>query len=178
MGKAKCIRGKQKKCEEYVKKSSNYLILRSTAIYGKGSNVILGKVLNYVKNSRFIFIPGNGKSLMQPIYVGDVSKYIYNGIKYDVKGTYIIAGKSKVSFNKFIDTSAKILKVKRTKIHVPLWILYPAVFILELIFKNPPIKHSQMKNLNTDRVYTLDDTINSLKYSPIDVLDGLKKTLI
>ena len=170
--------GKSKKaCEEIVKQLPNFLILQSTAVYGKEGKAVLGNVINYVKCHRVILVPGNGRSLMQPIYVEDVSRYIINGIANNVRGTYIIAGKSKISFNDFVDAVARKLCVKRIKIHIPLWILNPVVFILQRIFINPPIKMSQLKNLNTDRIYKLDKTIKALKHSPIDIEQGVRKTL-
>ena len=168
----------KKKCEDIVKRFNNHLILRSTAIYGKGSSIILGKVIEQVKNNKLILIPGNGKDLMQPIYVEDVADYIINGIKYDVKGDYTIAGSSKVTFNGFIDTAAGILKVKRIKIHMPLWIILPMISIMGKIFKNPPIKQSQIRNLNTSRIYGISKAIKELKHTPVNIENGLKKTLV
>ena len=167
----------KKKCEEIVKSFNNHLILRSSAIYGKGSNVILGKVINCVKKSKVIFMPGNGKSLMQPIYVEDAANYIINGIKYGAKGTYVIAGSSKITFNDFINTASKILKVKRIIVHIPLWVISPILSITGKIFKNPPIKLSQIKNLNTSRTYDISKAIKELKYTPVGIEEGLKKTL-
>jgi len=167
----------KKKCEEIIKSFNNHLILRSTAIYGKGSNIILGKILNYVRKSRIILIPGNGKNLIHPIFVDDVAHYIINGIKHDIKGTYIIAGSSKITFDEFIDAASGILKVKRIKIHTPLWIVLPIVAIIGKIFKNPPIKLSQIKNLNTSRIYDISKTIRGLKHIPVGIGEGLKKTL-
>ena len=167
----------KKMCEEIVRRFNNHLILRSSAIYGKGSDVILGKVLNQVKKNKFILIPGNGKSLMQPIYVEDVAEYIVNGINYDAKGVYTIAGSSKIAFDSFIDTAAGILKVKRIKIHLPLWIILPVVSIMGKIFKNPAIKPSQIRNLNTSRAYDISKAIKDLKHTPFSIEKGLKRTL-
>jgi len=168
----------KKKCEDIVKRFSNTLILRSTAIYGKGSDIILGKVINKVKKNKVILMPGSGKSLMQPIYVKDVADYIINGIRYDVKGTYTIAGSSKITFDKFIDTASGILKVKRIKLHLPLWIILPISTLMGKIFKNPAIKPSQIRNLNTSRVYDISKTIKKLKHTPVGIEEGLKKTLM
>ena len=168
----------KKRCEEIVKKLNGCLILRSSAIYGKGSSIILGKAIDYVKKSKIIAIPGNGKSLMQPIYIEDVADYIINGVKYNAKGTYTIAGSSKISFNEFVDTAAGILKVKRIKIHIPLWIIFPIMPVIKAIFKNPPIKPSQIKNLNTTRTYDIGKAVKGLKHIPLKIKEGLKKTLI
>ncbi len=167
----------KKKCEQLVSRFKNHVILRSSVIYGKGSSVILGKVLNYVRNQKIIIIPGSGKSLMQPIYVEDVSRYIVNSLRYNAKGTYIIAGKSKITFNKFIDIASKILHVEHTKIRIPFWLLYPFVALATAIFKNPPINLSQLINLNTNRVYDISKTIKELRHSPVSIEQGLAKTL-
>ena len=168
----------KKKCEDMVKGFSNTLILRSTAIYGKGSDIILGKVINKVKKNKVILMPGSGKSLMQPIYVEDVADYIINGIKYDIKGTYTIAGSSKITFDDFIDTASGILKVKRIKIHIPQWIIFPIAAIIGKMFKNPAIKPSQIKNLNTSRTYNINKAVKDIKHVPLSLEEGLKKTLM
>ena len=115
---------------------------------------------------------------MQPIFVGDVAEYIANGIKYDAKGTYVIAGYSKISFDEFIGTAVAILKIKRIKIHVPLWIIFPIVSIIGVIFKNPPIKPSQIKNLNVSRTYDIRKAVKELNHTPLSIGEGLKRTLV
>lgn len=167
----------KKECEKLVGKIQDSAILRCAVVYGKENKISLGKVMDIVKKWPIIFVPGNGKSLMQPIFVEDVAKYIENALKYDVTGVYVIAGASRISMNHFIDAIAKLLGVRIIKIHLPLWVLHPLIAGLEIIMKHPPIKWSQLKNLNTDRVYDITNTIKIFGHKPAELKEGLKKTL-
>lgn len=167
----------KKKCEEIVRRFGNHLILRSAVVYGKESSVILGKVINIVKNNKFVLIPGDGESLMQPIFVGDVSNYLLKGLASDISGTYLIAGE-KTSLNNFINVICRLLGVKRIKIHVPLFFMKLCVKASERIMKNPPLKYSQLTNLNTDRVYDISRTCTAFRHSPLKLEEGLEKAIL
>lgn len=170
--------GESKKvCEKLVQKVKDSLILRISAVYGKYEKKNLGKIINWCKKFPFIFIPGNGKSLMQPIFVNDVAMFITNAIKKNKKGIFIIAGPSKISLNEFIDLIAKILNKKIVKIHLSLALIYPFIKINEILLRKPLIKWSQVINLNTNRIYNMSKTIQKLGHSPVSVEEGLSKIL-
>lgn len=164
-------------CEKLVRKVKNHLILRVALAYGKKDKNRLGKIIEICKNNSFIILPGNGKSLMQPIYTEDIAQYIFNGIKKNSKGTYILAGKSKISMNNFIDILGNILDKKIIKIHIPLFLVYPFVKLNEILLRNPLIRWSQIKNLNTNRTYDIEDIIKELKHTPLDIEKGLIKII-
>ena len=160
--------------EKIVQTFENNLILRCSVVYGKGNEINLGRILSMVKNKRFVVIPGNGKSKMQPIFAPDIGIFIVNGINQGLKGEYIIAGPLGVSMNDFVKTAAKALNKKVTVIHVPKWFLFLPLKIMESVIKNPPIKWSQVKNLNTERVYNISKTIEDFKHTPSGIEEGLK----
>ena len=166
----------KKKCEELVRNVDNHLILRSSVVYGKQNSVVLGKVINIAKNKKIMLIPGNGESLMQPIFVADVSNYLLKGLELDIKGTHLIAGE-KTSLNNFINLVCKLLQVKRIKIRIPLLFMKMAVKIFEIFMDNPPLKYSQLINLNTDRVYDTFGSCDVFKHRPLNLEEGLRKTL-
>lgn len=170
--------GKSKKiCETLVRNINDHLILRVTVAYGKHDNARLGRVINWCKNRSVIFIPGNGKSLMQPIFVNDVARFILNAVEKDKKGTFLLAGSSRVSLNEFINHVGLILNKKIIKIHVPLFLLFPLVKINETLLENPFVRWSQLRNLNTDRAYNINKTIEEFGYTPLTTQEGLLRTL-
>ena len=164
-------------CEELVKKSNNHLILRVTVAYGKHDNSRLGRIIGLCKRYPLVIIPGNGKNLMQPIYIEDVATFILSAIKKDKNGIFILAGKSEISMNEFVEHVGDILDKKIIKIHIPLFLVYPLVKINEIFLTNPVVRWSQIRNLNTNRVYNIEDTIKELNHSPLTVHEGLLKTL-
>ena len=163
--------------EQIVNRLQHHLILRCSVVYGRGNNINLGKVMNYVKRRGFIMIPGSGKSLMQPIYVEDVARFIKSGIDKKIEGTYLIAGTSRISLNEFIDMVACLLGKRIIKLHIPLWLIYLCVKAREL-FPNAPVKWSQIRNLSTKRVYDIDAAVQDFGYAPKSIEDGLAKIFL
>ncbi len=165
--------GQSKKIgEQIVSRLRHHLILRCSVAYGRGNKINLGKVINLVKESRFVIIPGSGRHLMQPIYVKDVAHFVKNGIDKKIEGTYVIAGASRISLNEFIDTAARFIGKEVIKFHIPLWLVYPCVKLREL-FPNAPIKWSQIRNLNTTRVYNIKTAVHDFGHTPTSIENGL-----
>ncbi len=163
----------KKKSEDIVKTFDNYIILRATTVYGKGDKKSLGKIIDFIKKSPIFPLFGDGK--MQPIYVKDVVQYIINSLKYDVKGTYLIAGNSKISFRDFVKLVAKNLKKKIIILHIPFCIYLAKIY--EKLAKKPVITSSQIHHMNMNRTYNIDKSIKDLKHNPLDVDVGLDKTI-
>jgi len=167
----------KKECEKIVKNINNYVILRLTSVYGKGNKIDWGKIIKRVKNSNIIFIPGNGKALLQPIYALDVAQYVNNSILYDAGGTFNLAGSSKATLNALIDTICKACGKKVIKLRIPLFMIYFVVRILETFFSKPFLRVSQIKNINRNRVYNISNTIRMLKHRPLTFSEGIKLTV-
>ena len=164
----------KKQAELIISQLKNHLILRPSAVFGKGEIKNLGKIVDICKNKSYIFIPGSGKNIFQPIYVEDLAQFIFNSI--EKTGSYTLAGNDQLTLNHFINLSAKILNKKIKKIHIPLFIIRPIVFLLQLL-PNPVIRLSQINNLNTNRVYNIEKTIKELKHQPLPIQKALELTL-
>ena len=160
------------KGEQIVNELRQHLILRCSVVYGPGNKINLGRIIIFVKKMKFILIPGTGKHLMQPIHVKDVAHFIKNGIDKRIEGNYVIAGASRISLNEFVDLVARFLGKKIIKFHIPLWLIYPYVKVREL-FPHASIKWSQIRNLNTTRVYNIKEAVRDFGYAPRSIKDGL-----
>lgn len=173
------IYGESKKiCENLVKNIKDHLILRITVAYGKHDKARLGRIINWCRDWPVIFIPGNGKSLMQPIFVNDVAGFILNAIEKDKKGTFLLAGNSMISLNEFINQVGLILNKKIIMVHIPLFLLFPLVKINEILLKNPFVRWSQLRNLNTKRVYNIIKTIEEFDYTPHTIKESFQRILL
>jgi len=164
--------------EERVRQFQPHLILRCSVVYGQGTQKNIGLLINRIKQHRVIFIPGDGKKYLQPIFVDDVAQYIAQGIEFSITGTYTIAGRDAVTLDEFIGVASRVLSVKRTLIHVPLWLVHIVIFCLEQVMSYPYIKWSQIQNLNTNRTYDIKKTCSALRHVPVSLQEGLKKTFL
>ena len=131
--------------------------------------------MEIAKRYKVLPIPGDGKRLFQPVYVDDIIKCIENGLKYDVKGEYVVAGPSKISYNDFTHMLLEQLGIKVKILYIPLRMLKIAKLMSKVV-KNRMDKF-QIKSLETDKVYDIKTSIRALKYKPTSLKTGLRKTL-
>ena len=143
----------KKEAEKVVKTLNNYVILRPTIIYGKNENRYVGRLIGIIKNSYFVPIIGDGEHKLQPIYIDDLIKIIKNCINKNIKGIFLIPGRSIISYNELIDLIAKKLNLKRIKIHFPIWFIRPFAYLFQIFLKNPPVTSVQLNNIKMDQAY-------------------------
>jgi len=162
--------------EKIVKESfKNYLILRPTVVYGRYEKRYVKKLVDISKKYKVLPVPGDGKKLFQPVYVDDVVKCIENGIKYDIRGEYIVAGPSKISYDYFTKMVLKLAGIKCVVFHIPTLMLKVANYWNTKVFKIG-IPGFQVKSLEIDKVYDISKSTKVLKYNPTPLNVGMKKT--
>ncbi len=106
---------KYKAEQEIITSGLDYTILRASYIIGK--NDPLTKNLRSQIKSGKIIIPGSGKYHLQPIFVNDVAKVIYNSIILKTFSNKIIelVGPETVTFKEFINIFKGKTKLKIEK---------------------------------------------------------------
>ena len=109
---------KYKAEQEIINSGLDYTIFRASYIIGK--NDPLTKNLNHQIKKRLIKIPGSGKYHLQPIYVKDVAKVIFNSIISKKFSNKIIdlVGPETVSFTEFVKIFKNKNKVKIQNINL------------------------------------------------------------
>jgi len=162
--------------EKIVKTFKNYLILRPTLVYGRYDKRYVKKIVDIAKKYRIVPVPGEGKTLLQPVYVEDVIKCIENGLRYNVKGEYIVAGPSKITYDDFVGMILETLNIKKRIVHIPLS-LFKLFDCLNRKVLKTQIMPIQVKSLETDKVYDIKKTIRALRYKPTSFKAGIKKTI-
>ena len=103
---------KYKAEQEIINSGLDYTILRASYIIGY--NDPLTKNLNNQIKKKQIQIPGSGKYHIQPIFVNDVAKVIYNSViskKFSNKIIELV-GPETVTFNDFVKLFTKKSKIK------------------------------------------------------------------
>jgi len=143
----------KRRAEKLVKTLKNYVILRPTIIYGKNENKYIGKLINLIKKSFFVPIIGDGNYKLQPIYVLDLVKIIEHCINKNIKGIYLIAGDSIITYNELVDLIIKKLNLSRLKFYIPIFMLKPFAFLFETFSDKPLITNVQLNNIKINQDY-------------------------
>lgn len=140
----------KKMAEDYLQISGlNYTILRPSLIYGPNDTKNIGQLIKIAKKLPIVPIIGSGKNKIQPVYVNDIVNVVIIILKNPEKfynKTYNLAGPDVLEFNELIDLILKTLSLKKKRVHVPLSLLRPFVFLYEKLSPNPKITFRQLKN--------------------------------
>lgn len=139
------------KCEqEEVVVSSGIpcVILRPTLMFGWFDRKHLGWLSRLMKKIPIFPIPGNGRYMRQPLYVGDFCQIIISCIDKKIIGqTYNITGLEKIDYIDMIREIKNSLLLKTAIIKIPYSLFYCLLWIWSLFDKKPPFTTQQLEAL-------------------------------
>lgn len=144
--------------EDSIRKSSlDYTILRSAVVYGQNDHFTTGlaKLLQLIPF--FFFLPGEGDTLLQPLWIEDLATALVWALDDDHtrKGLYKIGGPEQMTFREIVETLLQTLEIKRllVPIHTP-YLRYLTIFA-EYLFPSPPTNVFWLDYLGTNRTCSL-----------------------
>ena len=162
----------KRKAEIIVRTLEDFVILRPTIIYGKSDRYI-GRLIKIIKTYPIVPILGNGKNKLQPIYLEDLIKIIEVCINSDIKGIFLVAGNSIITYDELTDLIIKKLGLIRRKIYIPVWLIKPFAYLSQNLSKNPRITTVQLDNLKIDQVYDIEYMKKIFNIKLKDIEEGL-----
>ncbi len=123
-------------------------VLRPTLMFGWFDRKHLGWLSRFMQKVPVFPVPGNGRFMRQPLYVGDFCNIIISCIEQRVPdGIFNISGHEKVDYIDIIreikratDAKALILKIPYSLFHALLW-------VWGLFDRNPPFTTQQLEAL-------------------------------
>lgn len=156
----------------------DYSIFRPSVIFGPGDafTTVFAKIM---KVSPVVFIPGDGKSMMQPVFVKDVARAFAAALKGPVAGgrVYELAGPDTYTFDSIIDRIAFVLGKKRYKVHIPMRVMRLNAAVAEKIFTKPPVSRDALIMLEEDNVTKKRDLEEAFGIKPTLFIDGMRTYL-
>lgn len=152
-----------------------YTILRPTMIYGSPRDRNMWRLIRFIRYSPIIPVFGDGKSLQQPIYVGDVAQAILGCLKSDVAigKSYNIAGKHPLTYNEVIGAIAKAMSKRVWKLHIPSKPVVAVLSLFERVRIPFPIKAEQVLRLNENKDFSYANAQNDFGFSPLAFEEGI-----
>ena len=147
-------------------------VLRPTLMFGWFDRKHLGWLSRFMKKAPLFPIPGNGRFMRQPLYVGDFANIIISCIEDKVlTGIYNISGHEKLDY---IDIIRKIKNVTHTKtpiIKIPYSLFYSLLWVWGIFDQNPPFTTQQLQALIAKDEFEVIDwpQIFDIPYTPFDI---------
>ena len=166
---------------QYYKDGLPLSIVRPTGIYGPGDLRFL-KLFKLINNGKFRMI-GSGNVYYHLTYVEDLAEGIaLAGEKDEAIGeTFTIAGEEYLTLNELVKKIAGILNKSVSKIRIPVFPVWFAGLLCEIICKpfkiKPPIFRRRVDFFVKDRAFDISKAKRVLGYQPkYSLEEGLKKT--
>ena len=139
----------KKEQEQLVLKSGiNCPILRPTLMFGWFDRKHLGWLARFMKKVPIFPIPGNGRYMRQPLYVGDFCDIIISCIENnDRAGIFNISGREKIDYIDIIKEIKRATRSRTPILKIPYRLFYYLLSLWALFDRNPPFTTQQLEAL-------------------------------
>lgn len=123
-------------------------ILRPTLMFGWFDRKHLGWLSRFMQKMPIFPIPGNGRYMRQPLYVGDFCQIIISCIENRIgAGIYNISGHENIDYIDIIREIKSAIKSKTPIVRIPYSLFFMLIWTWSLFDKNPPFTTQQLSAL-------------------------------
>jgi NADH dehydrogenase len=161
--------------EECVRASGvPYVILQSSLMFGAGDRLI-GGIIRLLCRTGLLVIPGTGKTMLQPIWVGDVVSCLMRALRDDAiwDRTIPIGGPQHLSYEEIADQIGTMFNIPRTKVHLSQRVISVVGRILEGVGRNPFLGYRHLELLEVGTITALDAVKRSFGFQPMPLVEGV-----
>jgi len=133
-------------------------ILRPTLMFGWFDRKHLGWLSRFMQKVPVFPIPGNGRYMRQPLYVGDFCNVIISCIERQVAaGIFNISGHEQVDYIDIIREIKKATRASTLIACIPYHLFYALLWCWSLFDKNPPFTTQQLAALQAKDEFEVID---------------------
>ena len=151
-------------------------IFRPSVMFGEGG-AFLPMIRGLVTGPPVIPIIGNGMSLVQPIWVGDVVTCFVRALRRDDTAgrTYELGGPETYGFEQLVDLVAEAEGIEKPKVHLPVWLMRPVSAVLSRLSSRFPLTPDQLTMLLEDNCCDISEMRETFGVEPVSVLGHLQE---
>ena len=146
------------------------IVLRPTLMFGWFDRKHLGWLARFMQRAPVFPVPGTGRYLRQPLYVGDFCDIVAACIEKRPTGEFNISGQERIDYLDLIRTVRSASGAKAPIVKVPysaFWLMLKAYSLFD---SNPPFTTQQLKALVTPDVFEVIDwpAIFGVRSTPLE----------
>lgn len=146
-------------------------ILRPTLMFGWFDRKHLGWLSRLMQKIPVFPVPGDGRFMRQPLYVGDFCEVIISCIENRIPGgIFNISGHEKIDYIDMIRIIKKAVNARALIVKIPYSLFYALLWIWGLFDRNPPFTTQQLQALVAKDEFEVIDwpTIFGVPYTPFN----------
>lgn len=123
-------------------------VLRPTLMYGWFDRKHLGWLSRFMKRVPVFPVPGSGRYMRQPLYVGDFCNIILSCIDRRVPtGTFDISGHERIDYVDLIRHVRRVTRARTFILHIPYGLFHALLWLWSRFDSNPPFTTQQLAAL-------------------------------
>lgn len=145
--------------EEIVRASAvPHIVLRPTLMFGWFDRKHLGWLSRFMKKVPVFPIPGHGRYMRQPLYVGDFCQVIISALQgRRTGGPYSISGHERIDYIDIIREIAHATGSRTPIVKLPYSVFHALLWLWSLFDRNPPFTTQQLAALVAKDEFALID---------------------
>ncbi|WP_247538683.1 NAD-dependent epimerase/dehydratase family protein [Ralstonia pseudosolanacearum] len=134
------------------------VVLRPTLMFGWFDRKHLGWLSRFMQRVPVFPIPGSGRYMRQPLYVGDFCNVIISCIDSRLQGqTFDITGLERIDYIDIIRQIKRVTRARCAIVRIPYGLFYVLLKVYALFSKNPPFTADQLKALTAGDEFDVID---------------------
>jgi NADH dehydrogenase len=140
-----------------IKSGMEYVIFRPSIMIGEGGEFIT-MLSGIIQQAPVIPVLG-AKSKLQPIYVQNTADCVLRSLAQPKIANRIfeIGGPDKMTYVELYLRLAEVLEIKKPVVEIPVWLVWPAVYILERVMEKPTLTTQQLMMLQEDNICDINE---------------------
>ncbi len=167
-----------KKGQEKVVRESGIkqIVLRPALMFGLFDRKHVGWLARFMQRSPIFPVPGSGRYVRQPLYVGDFCNIIVSALKNETTGTYPITGTERIDYIDLMRTVNKVVGSPSHVVRIPYSVFWALLKLYAVFDKNPSFTTRQLEALVTPDVFDLIDWPGIFGVRPTPLQEALEIT--
>jgi len=151
-----------------------FVILQSSLMFGLGDRLISG-MIRLLQRTGLLLIPGTGKTMLQPIWVGDVVSCLLRALHDEeaLDRTIPIGGPQHLTYEEIADQVGKMLNIPRVKVHLSRRGVAWITRLLEGLGLNLFLGYRHLELLEVGTITALDAVRRSFGFQPMPLIEGV-----
>jgi nucleoside-diphosphate-sugar epimerase len=168
-----------KKAQENLALASGIpcVVLRPTLMFGWFDRKHLGWLAEFMRRVPVLPVPGSGRYLRQPLYVGDFSNIVVACLERWISpAIYNISGLEKIDYIDLIRELRDALEARTAMVRIPYTLFWVLLRAYALVDRNPPFTTKQLEALATPDVFEVIDWPKIFGVTPTPLREALRDT--
>jgi nucleoside-diphosphate-sugar epimerase len=152
------VRSKAEQERILIQAGLPYIVLRPTLMFGWFDRKHVGWLARFMQKTPIFPIPGDGRFLRQPLYVGDLCEIVVACLLRRPTGSaYNITGLEHIEYIDLMHVVKDACKARSRIVRIPYGIFWALLSVYSFFDRDPPFTTEQLKALVTPDVFEVID---------------------